>query len=190
VTRDMRWRIVTLQVVLVLVLGFVAGFLFWGSHFVTTMVHDQLVAQKIFFPPSSEIKPGGALDPAEYPAEIQKYAGQQVDTGDKARVYADDFIAIHLNEVAGGQTYSEVSARAQANPTNLALAAQANTLFRGETLRGLLLNAWGWSQVGLYAFYAAIGMAVATIVVLGALVYELAVAPRSAREERTERQLA
>ena len=187
---DMRWRIITLQVVLVVVLGISAGALFFSASFVTGMIHDQLVAQKIYFPPSSEIKPGGALDPAEYSQAARNYAGQQVDNGDKAKVYANDFIGVHLGEIAGGQTYSQVSAKAQANPTNLALAAQANTLFRGETLRALLLNAWGWWQVGIYAFIVGIVLAVAALVVLGALVYELAVAPRGAREKAPARELA
>jgi hypothetical protein len=178
VTKELRWRIITLQVVLVLVLGFCAGFLYWGSSFVTGMVHDQLVAQKIFFPPSSQIKTGGALDPAVFPAEIRNYAGQQVDSGDKARVYANDFIGIHLNNVANGQTYSQVSAASLANPTNTKLAAQVQTLFRGETLRGLLLNAWGWSQVGMYALYAAIGLTIAAIAVFGALIFEVVTALR------------
>ena len=184
-TRELRWRIVTLQALMVLVLGFCAGFLFWGSGFVNGMVHDQLVAQKISFPAASEIKTGGALDPAEFPAEIRAYAGQQVDNGDKARVYANDFIGIHLDKVANGKTFSEVSAAAQADPKNTTLAAQANTLFKGETLRGLLLYAWGWSQVGLYALYAAIGMTVATIVVFCAMLFELLVAPRPARAKAT-----
>lgn len=163
----------SLQVVLVLVLGFCAGFLFWGSSFVTGMVHDELVAQKIYFPDPSTIKTGGALDPAVFSTEIRNYAGQQVDTGDKARVYANDFIAIHLTKVANGQTYSQVSSQAQANPQDTKLAGQVQTLFRGETLRGLLLNAWGWSQVGLYALYAAIGLTVASVAVFCTLVFEL-----------------
>jgi hypothetical protein len=181
---------VTLQVILVLVLGFCAGFLFWGSNFINGMVHDELVAQKIFFPPSSEIKPGGALDPAVFSQEIRNYAGQQVDNGDKARVYADDFIAVHLNEVANGQTYSQVSAAAQKDPTNLTLQNQANTLFKGETLRGLLLNAYGWSQVALYAFWAGIGLSVAAFAVLCALVFELVTAPRTASAPERGRELA
>ena len=185
-TRQLRWRIVTLQAVMVLALGFCAGFLFWGSGFVNGMVHDQLVAQKISFPAASEIKTGGALDPAEFPAEIRAYAGQQVDNGDKARVYANDFIGIHLDKVANGKTYSQVSAASIADPKNATLAAQVNTLFKGETLRGLLLYAWGWSQVGLYALYAAIVLTVATIVVFGAMVFELLVAPRPARAKRTQ----
>jgi hypothetical protein len=181
VTKELRWRIVTLQVVIVLVLGLCTGFLFWGSSFVNGMVQDQLVAQKISFPPPSQIKAGGALDPAEFPAEIRNYAGQQVDNGDKARVYANDFIGIHLTKVANGQTYSQVSAASQADPKNATLSAQANTLFKGETLRALLLYAWGWSQVGLYAFYAAFGLMIATIAVLSTLAFELLAAPRPAR---------
>jgi hypothetical protein len=184
VTKGLRWRIVSLQVIIVLVLAFCAGFAFWGSGFINGMVHDQLVAQKISFPPASQIKAGGALDPAEFPAEIRNYAGQPVDTGDKARVYANDFIGIHLQKVASGQTYSQVSAAAQANPTSTALQNQANTLFKGETLRGLLLNAYGWSQVALYAFYAAIGLTVAAIAVFATLVFELLVAPRTVRAAR------
>src|SRR5215472_3402067 len=109
-----------------------AGVLYWGSSFVSGMVHDQLVAQKIYFPPASEIKPGGALDPAVFPEEIRKYAGQQVDNGDKARAHANDFIAIHLDEVAGGQTYAQVSAAAMKNPSNTTLANQANTCSRAR----------------------------------------------------------
>jgi hypothetical protein len=183
-TKGLRLRIVSLQVILVLVLGFCAGFLFWGSGFINGMVHDQLVAQKISFPPASEIRAGGALDPAEFPAEIRNVAGQPVDTGDKARIYANDFIAIHLTKVANGQTYSQVSAAAQAAPTNTALANEANTLFKGETLRGLLLNAYGWSQVAMYALFAAIGLTIATIAVFVTLVFEVLVAARTERAVR------
>jgi hypothetical protein len=186
VTKGLRWRIVSLQIIIVLVLGFCAGFAFWGSSFIDGMVHDQLVAQKISFPPASQIKAGGALDPAEFPAEIRNYAGQPVDNGDKARVYANDFIGIHLAKVANGQTYSQVSAAAQADPKNTVLANQVNTLFKGETLRGLLLYAWGWSQVALYAFFAAIGLTIAAIAVLATLVFEVVVAPRTVRATKPQ----
>lgn len=52
VTTGMRWRIMTLQVVLVLVLAFCAAFLYWGSAFVSGMVNHELAAQKISFPAS------------------------------------------------------------------------------------------------------------------------------------------
>ncbi len=96
-----------------------------------------------------------------------------MDTGDKAKAYANGFIGRHLTKIANGQTYSEVSAKAQADPSDHKLAGQVQVLFRGETLRGLLLNAYGWWTIGTYAFYAAIGLAIAGLVVLGAFVFEL-----------------
>src|SRR5438132_1199806 len=77
--------------------------------------------------------------------------------GTKAKAYANQFINKQLQSVANGKTYSQVSAAAQANPTDTKLAAQVQTLFRGETLRGLLLYAWGWSVVGHIASLAAWG---------------------------------
>lgn len=182
-TPGLRWRIMTLQAALVLVLGFCAGFLFYESNFVTTMVHDQLAAQKITFPAadSAAIK---AL-PAADAAAMKQYAGQQLTTGAQAQVYANHFIGVHLTEIAGGKTYSQVSAAALADPTNAKLAGQVQTLFRGETLRGLLLNVYGWSQVALYAFYAAIGLTIAAAAMLGAFVFEVAVALRREPVVRT-----
>jgi hypothetical protein len=194
--KAIRWRIITLQSVLVLVLAGASGFLFFEGSFVTGMVHDELVSQQIFFPGTDQIKPGGALDPAKFPAEIRQYAGQQVDNGDKARVYANDFIGEHLNGVAGGQTYSQVSsalsklnAQIAATPKDdpglaalqaqqATLSAQKTTLFQGETLRSILLNAYGWWTVGVYTTYAALGLLLATFVVIGALVFELFIAGR------------
>lgn len=51
-------------------------------------------------------------------------------------------------QIAGGKTYSEVSAAAQADPTDMELAGQAQTLFRGESLRGLLLDAYAFGKMG------------------------------------------
>jgi hypothetical protein len=176
VTTALRWRIMSLQVVLILVLGFCAGFLFYESSFVNSQIHDQLAAQKIYFPAadSAAIK---AL-PASDAAAMKQYAGQQLTTGPQAETYANDFIAVHLKEVAGGKTYAQVSAESLANPKNTALAAQAQTLFRGETLRGLLLNAYGWSQVAIFSFFAAIGLAVGAAAVFGAFIFEVVVAIR------------
>jgi len=177
-SKEIRIRIIALQAVMVLVFGFCAGFLYWGNGFVNGMIHDQLVAQQIYFP--AQGSPSLKALPAQDAAAMQKYAGQQLTTGDQAQVYSEHFIAVHLKDVAGGQTYAQVSAAAQANPQNTKLAAQVQTLFRGETLRGLLLNAWGWSQVALYALYAAIGLTVAAVAVFCALAFEVAMAVRRA----------
>jgi hypothetical protein len=184
-SKEVRFRIIALQAVMVLVFAFCAGFLYWGSGFVNGMIHDQLAAQQIYFPAKDSA--GIKALPAADATAVQRYAGQQVMTGDQAKVYANNFIGVHLKAVAGGKTYSQVSAAAQANPQDPKLAAQVQTLFRGETLRGLLLNAWGWSQVGMYAFYAAIGLTVAALVVFLALLFELVALARTAQAPRTDR---
>ena len=116
-----------------------------GGSYDKRVVRDQLTPQKVFFPPSGspELLPG-----------VKQYAGQQVVNGGQAKAYANDFINVHLSKIAGGKTYAEVSSAALADPKNAKLAEQKATLFQGETLRGLLLNAWGWSVVGTVATLA------------------------------------
>src|SRR5690349_9630312 len=119
------------------------GLLTWGHNFVTNEVHTQLAAQKIVFPPANS----DAVKGPEF-APMRQYGGQLMTTGAQAQVYADHFIAVHLKEIGGGQTYSQLSAKALAQPKNAALAAQVQTMFRGETLRGLLLNAYAFWEMG------------------------------------------
>lgn len=170
-TTAMRWRVIVLQVGLMGILAFCAGFLFWGNSFIHNQISTELTAQQIYFPPADS-KAITAL-PAADAAAMSVYGGQQLTTGDQAKVYASSFIGVHLQEIAGGQTYAQVSTKAQANPTDAKLAGQVQTLFRGETLRGLLLNAYGWWTIGTYALYAAIGLAVAAFAVLVALAFEV-----------------
>jgi hypothetical protein len=127
------------------------GLLLWGHSFVDTQVHNQLAAQKIFFPPNGS----PAIKAPEF-AAMHQYAGQQMTTGAQAEVYADHFIANHLKVIGGGQTYSQLSAKSLLQPKNAALAAQVQTMFRGTTLRGLLLNAYAFGQMGMLAGIAAI----------------------------------
>jgi len=192
----------------VVILAAASGFLFFQGNFVTGMVNDQLVAQKIFFPGTDQIKAGGSLDPAKFSAEIRNYAGQQVDNGDKARVYGNDYIGVHLAGIAGGQTYSQVSsansklaAQLAATPTtdpgyaalqtqSATLAGQKTSLFMGEMLRGTLLNSWGWWMVGTYTIYAAIGLMIASLGVLGAMVFEFFVAGRKPQTLKVAQKLA
>jgi hypothetical protein len=184
--RDLRWRIIILQAIVVVVLAFVAGVAYWAADFTHSYVHDQLAAQKISFPP----KGSPALDPKEFP-DLQQYAGQALDNGPKAKAYANGFIGRHLDKVAGGQTYSQVSAQAQANPSDAKLAGRVQTLFQGETLRSMLLNAWGWWTVGTYALYAAIGLTVAAVGMVAALLFELIIAPqRTATRAPRDGQIA
>ena len=179
--RIKRWltempTLATVGLVLFLVLAVSSGLLMWGANFGKAMVHDQLAEQRITFPPAGS--PG--LTPAQYPG-LQQYAGQAVDSGPKAKAYANEFIAVHLDKAGGGKTYSEVSAASQAAPGDAALATQVQTLFRGETLRGLLLYVWGWSVVASIAGWVAIGAALGALAVAGGLIAGLVMHEREVR---------
>ncbi len=148
----------------------VAGsLLMWGHEFANSNVRNQLVAQKIVFPAKGSPE---LADPAIGPY-LNQYAGQRLTNGAQAKAYADHFIAVHLRAIGGGQTYSQLSQKAMAQPKNTALANQANTVFKGETLRGLLLNAYAYWKMGQIALYAAIAafIGAALLLVLSGLGY-------------------
>jgi len=156
----------SVAVVVLVVVGILAAV---GYQFATSTVRSELTSQQIYFPP----KGSPALDPNEFPG-LQKYAGQLVDNGPKAKAFANEFIAVHLKKVANGQTYSQVSAAALADPTNTALKQQAQVLFQGETLRGLLLGDgyayWTFGQIaGIVALVTFAGAAVMLLLVLAGL---------------------
>jgi hypothetical protein len=141
----------------------VAGSLgLWAYSFANTNVHNQLAQQQIVFPAASAFanaKVGTEITPSMIPV-ISQYAGQQLLTGKQAEAYADHFIAVHLQEIGGGKTYSQLSAEAMALPKGSAeyTAAEATvqTVFQGTTLRGLLLEAYAFWQMGQIALYASI----------------------------------
>ena len=129
----------------------IAGVLLtWGHVFVNNQVHDQLAAQKITMPS------GAAIAEPTIKPYLSQYAGQQLTNGAQAQAYANHFIAVHLQGIGGGKTYSELSAAAMANPTDAKLAGQVATTFKGETLRSMLLNAYAFWKMGQLALYGAI----------------------------------
>jgi hypothetical protein len=145
-----------------------AALLNWGYSFANQSVTDQLSAQKITFPAADS--DGLKALPEEDREFIEPFAGLPLTTGEQAKAYALHYIGSHVKNIAGGKTYSEVSgealaksAQARANPNDTALAEEAatlmgqrQTLFMGETLKGLLLNAFAFWQVGQIAMYAAV----------------------------------
>jgi hypothetical protein len=179
VNKDLRWRIITLQIVMVIVLGFGAGLSFWGSNFTNEQIKGQLEPQKIFFPKDISTVP----EPEK--SALQPFVGQQVLNGEQAHIFAQNYLGLHLRELADGKVYSELSteARTEKDP---ALKAQKDALvqtaFRGETLRSMLNQAWAFSIFGSVALYAAFGLLLATLVVAGALAFELFYAPRRASQ--------
>ena len=158
---------------LLLVVGFV---LTSNANFANNYVHDQLAAQKISF------KTADTLTAEEkQQACLVQYAGQPLTSGAQAECYANNFINLHLQSIAGGKTYAElgtvtsglqaqVTAAQKNNDPNLAnlqkqLAdanASRDTVFKGETLRGLLLTSFGFSQFGDKAAQAATVAYIAT----------------------------
>ena len=156
--------------VLAVVLLVAGGLLTWGHNFVTDQVHSQLSAEKIMIPPAGS---EALADPAIKPY-LTKYGGQQLTTGAQAKAYADHFILVHMNKASSGKTYAEVGtvqtalradiakAKAANQPTTALddqlaeLTATRETLFKGDTLRGLLLNAYAFDTMGRIAGIAAV----------------------------------
>lgn len=164
-------------VVAVVVFAVAGALLTWGNNFSADYVRDELASQNIAFPSAEGLTDEGRTD-------LLKYAGQNVDTGKEAEAYAS-YINGHLEGIAGGATFADlgkperaakgaVTAAIEAGEpqatidelqaTAGAITGQRDSLFRGETLRGLLLSAYAWSTVGTIAGLAAIGAFIAAAV--------------------------
>jgi hypothetical protein len=161
--------LISFGAVLTVALVVAGALLMWGANFAADYVDDELSSQNISFPPAAALEEDGRTD-------LLKYAGESVNTGPEAEAYAS-FIDGHLQGIADGATYAdlgtperEANAAVEAATADgadaatieelegeaAAISGQRNTLFKGETLRGLLLTAFAWSTVGQIAGYAAI----------------------------------
>jgi hypothetical protein len=145
-------------VVLAGVFAVMGGALVAGGTYGTGLVRDQLAVQEISFAPAGS--PG-------LPANLQAYGGKQVLNGADAKVFAG-YIDGHVLAATGGLTYSEISAKARANPEDATLAAARRTALDGQMLRSSLLNAWGWWLLATIMFWIGIG-ALALAVAAGAV---------------------
>jgi hypothetical protein len=162
--------------ILVAVLCVAGGLLLWGRSYTHDQVSSQLAAQKIFFPPANS----PAIAAPEF-APMKQYAGEQLTTGPQAKVYADSFIANHLQKIGGGKTYAELSTQLQADPNNTQLAKTVQTMFQGETLRGLLLSSYAFWTLGSIAGWGAlaafIGAGLLLILAIFGLIHSRRVGP-------------
>jgi hypothetical protein len=144
---------------LLLVFG---GLLSLGASFANESVKSQLENQNIAFPAVEAM-------PMETKAHLSKWASMQVTTGEMAKDYSDLYIWEHMKSASVAvlgkpSTYSEVSgaymALTRSGSTDTAqiqkLAELRNTLFMGNTLRGMLLEAYAFGMLGTIAGYAAI----------------------------------
>ncbi|HEX6569977.1 MAG TPA: hypothetical protein VF015_12455 [Acidimicrobiales bacterium] len=164
-----------------IVFAVAGGLLTWGANFAKDYVHDELASQNVFFPDEASLTEEGRDD-------LVQYADEQVTTGEEAEAYAS-FINGHLQGIADGQTYSQIDDRGAAQAVEDAkasgaseeevaelqatadeLKAQRDSLFRGETLRGLLLSTFAWSTIGRIAAIAAVVAFVAAAVMFALVV--------------------
>jgi hypothetical protein len=131
----------------------------YGGNFGRQNVRDRLQPQNISFPPAD------AMTPQEV-AEVGAFAGQKVENGVQAEAFSR-YIGGHLQAVNDGKTYSETSAAARQEGLDLKVAAdlqaKADTLFKGETLRSILLNAYGWWTIATIALWAGVAMVIAGV---------------------------
>lgn len=138
--------------------------LFFTYNFIHGEVSNQLGSQNIVLP-AEDSAAFKALSPKDQDA-VRPFAGQQVTTGQQAAVFANNYIAAHIETIGGGKSYSELSEESRANPTDTTLAGKVETVFRGETLRGILLNAYAFDTMAVVAKLAAIGALIAGVVLL------------------------
>ena len=169
--------LISLGALATIVLLIAGGLLTWGYNFSDGYVHDELSSQNITFPSAEALTEDGRTD-------LLEFAGDKLDTGKEAEAYAS-YINGHLEGIADGATYADlgtpereakaaVTAATEAGEsqatidelkaTATAVTGQRDSLFRGETLRGLLLSAYAWSTVGTIAGIAAIGAFVAAAI--------------------------
>lgn len=146
---------VGLALALVLLVGGIL--LTTASNFIKTEVHDQLDPQKITMPAGPAIE---SL-PAEHKAALEPFAGQPMTNGAQAKAFADHYIAAHMNAMSQGRTYEEVSGEYikltdKTTPEAQKLGELRQSLFMGDTLRGMLLNAYAFGTMGNIAGIAAI----------------------------------
>ena len=145
-------------IIMATVLLAAGGLLTYASNFVSNQVEQQLSQQDITMPAAA------ALETQEQKDALLQYAGQKMTTGDQAKAFADHYILVHMNAASNNRTYEEVSGEfmqmskdPNADQAKVAELGQLRqTLFMGNTLRGLLLNAYAFGTMGTVAGIAAI----------------------------------
>ena len=167
--------------ILLVLLGFVFK---TNADFADSYVHEQLAEQKISFTAAEFLS-----DEEKTSSCLIENAGTPLDSGKKAECYANDYIGMHLKGIGGGETYATIGAiqtkaktaladATAANATNVVelkadldkITGQRETMFKGETLRGLLLTSYGFSifgekaaLAGMLSFLGAIVMLLASV---------------------------
>lgn len=172
---------------LAVVLLAAGGLLTWASVFIGDQVETQLSAQDITMPEGDSL---ASLPKADAEA-LKPYAGSRLDTGPEAKAFADHYILVHMNAASDNRTYEEVSGEflslsdeEKASEEGQALGGLRQTLFMGNTLRGLLLYGFAFATMGTIAGIAAIASFIGAAVLLALFAFGLWHARKVESEER------
>ena len=183
------WTGLALAVVLLIA----GGLLTWANMFIGDQVKDQLTMQDITMPEGEAL---ASLPEADASA-LEKYAGSALDSGPEAKAYADHYILAHMNAASDNRTYQQVSSEflalddeAKASEEGQALGGLRQTLFMGNTLRGLLLYGYAFATIGTIAGYAALAAFVGAFVLLALVQLGMRHARRTEKAEVRQAQLA
>jgi hypothetical protein len=183
------WTGLALAVVLLIA----GGLLTWANMFIGDQVKDQLTMQDIVMPEGEAL---ASLPEADASA-LEKYAGSALDSGPEAKAYADHYILAHMNAASDGRTYQQVSSEflalddtAKASEEGQALGGLRQTLFMGNTLRGLLLYGYAFATIGTIAGYAALAAFIGAFVLLALVQLGLRHARRTEKAELRQPELA
>ncbi len=168
------------EVALVVVLAVSGALLVGVASSATSAVNSQLTAEGLHFPAASPVF-SSALFPAAY-----SHAGQLVNTGPLADIYANGYLAPGISFLSGGKTAAEIGALAQANPTNATLQAQAAQVFEASTTKGLLLSTSAWSHLASQLLFGGIVLLIGAALLM--LVTVVDVMTRQRRVQSPERQ--
>ena len=183
------WTGLALAVVLLIA----GGLLTWANMFIGDQVKDQLTMQDITMPEGEAL---ASLPEADASA-LEKYAGSALDSGPEAKAYADHYILAHMNAASDGRTYQQVSGEflalddeAKASEEGQALGGLRQTLFMGNTLRGLLLYGYAFATIGTIAGYAAVAAFIGALFLLALVQLGMRHARRTEKAEVRQAQLA
>ena len=180
----------TAGILMVLMLVIAGVLLMWGYSFANSNVHNQLAEQQITFPSKAAFAhpvAGSEITPSMIPS-VSQY-GTRTDHRSAGAGLPERFIAVHLNEIGGGLTYSQLSAKAMALPKgSTAYAAEetkVQTVFQGTTLGGLLLEAYAFGTIATIALIGAITAFVLAALMAILVVFGIVHARRTLRAPRS-----
>jgi hypothetical protein len=184
-------RVLVLWLTLAIAALVIGGIAVGMGMFIRSNIHSELTTQQISFPAADALTEHEAAIPG-----MVENAGLPLSNGNQAKAYSE-YILLHITESAEeagypGASYAtlgtpqrearaEVAAAREANNEEALAAAQAkldavtglrNSMLTASTLRGNLLSAYGWDNVGLGVIAAGALICVLALVFFMLFIFE------------------